>query len=63
MLLTISGQVKAILIDPRTYQEMEKQLERDRFIAAIREGEKDVQEGRHRPAEEVFAEMKTKYGF
>jgi hypothetical protein len=46
-----------------TLQEMEEQLERERFLAAIREAEKAIQEGRVRPAEEVFAEMKAKYGF
>ncbi len=30
---------------------------------AIREGLKDIEAGRYRPAEEVFAEIRAKYGF
>jgi predicted transcriptional regulator len=63
MLLTVSGQVQAVLVDPRTYQAMEARIERDRFIAAIRDGEKDIEEGRHRPAAVVFADLKAKHGF
>ena len=63
MLLTVAGQVKAVLVDPRTFQAMEERLERERFLEAIREGEKDIQEGRHRPAADVFAELKAKHGF
>jgi predicted transcriptional regulator len=39
------------------------ELENTRFMNAIREGERAIQEGRTRPAEEVYAEMKAKYGF
>ena len=63
MLLTVNGKVQAVLVDPVTYQETEKALERARFIAAIRAGEQAIQEGRTHPADEVFAELKAKYGF
>lgn len=36
--------------------------EQERFIAAIREGEEDIRAGRHRPVEEVFAEIRERYG-
>jgi len=63
LLLTVNGKVQAVLVDPATFQEMEDTLERERFIAAIREGLRDIDEGRTRPSEEVFSEMKAKYGF
>ena len=63
LLLTINGEVQAVLIDPVTYQQAEEQLERTRLAAAVREGEQAIREGRTRPAEEVFAELQAKHGF
>ena len=63
MLLTVNGQVQAVLVDPVTYQQAEEELERARFIAAIRAGEQNIAEGRTRPAAEVFADLKAKHGF
>lgn len=63
MLLTVNGKVQAVLVDPMTYQQAEEELERARFIAAIRAGEQDIVEGRTRPAREVFADLKAKHGF
>lgn len=62
MLLTVNGKVQAILVDPVTYQQTEDQLEKLRLIAAIRAGEQAVLEGKTKPAEDVFAEIKAKYG-
>jgi prevent-host-death family protein len=62
VLLTVNGKVQAVLVDPATYQEMEDRLERDHLIAAIREGEKDVLEGRVRPAADMLREIKEEYG-
>ena len=63
MLLTVNGKVQAVLVDPVSFQKMEETLERERFIAAVKEGLKDIDEGRTRPIEEVYAEMKAKHGF
>ena len=63
MLLTVNGKVQAVLVDPVSYQQAEEQLERARLVAAIREGEQAVREGRTRSAEKVFDELKGKYGF
>jgi len=62
MLLTVNGKVQAVLVDPSTYHLTEQALEQARFIAAIRAGERSIQEGRTRPAEEVFADLKAKHG-
>ena len=63
MLLTVNGKVQAVLVDPVSYQEMEDLMERNRFIAAILEGEKDIEEGRTLPAAAAFAELRAKHGF
>ena len=63
VLITVNGKVQAVLVDPISFQEMEQHMERERFIAAILEGEKDIEEGRTKPAAQVFAELKAKHGF
>ncbi len=63
LLLTVNGQIQAVLVDPATYQELEEHRERELFLAAIKEGLRDLEAGRVRPAEEVFEELKAKYGF
>jgi PHD/YefM family antitoxin component YafN of YafNO toxin-antitoxin module len=62
-ILTINGRPELVVQDATTYEAMVNELEKARLIAAILEGERDIAEGRTRPAEEVFAEMKLKYGF
>jgi prevent-host-death family protein len=63
MLLTVNGKVQAVIVDPETYQWTEQQLERARLIEAIRIGEESIQEGRTKPVEQVFSELKAKHGF
>ena len=63
MLLTVNGKVQAVLVDPISFQQMEAHIERDKLIAAILEGEKDIQEGRTMPAAESFALLRAKHGF
>lgn len=38
------------------------EVESTRFIEAVRQGLREADLGRGRPAEEVFAEMQVKYG-
>ncbi len=59
----MTGKVQAILVDPVGYQRAEKERERARLVAALREGEQAIREGRTRPAEEVFADLQAKHGF
>lgn len=62
LLLTVNGTVQAVVMDPLTYQEIEKEIQRRHLLAAIAEGERAIQEGKVRPVEEFQAEMKAKYG-
>jgi prevent-host-death family protein len=61
VLLTVNGKVQAVLVDPTSYQEMEANIERERFLAAIREGLEDIKNGKSRSAEMVIAELRAKY--
>ena len=63
MLLTVNGKVQAVLVDPATFQELEGERDRQRFIEALREGEQAIKEGRVRSAEEAYKAMKNKYDF
>lgn len=62
ILITVNGKVQAVMVDPATYQQTEQELERARFIEAIRVGKQDIKAGRKRPAAEVFAEINAEYG-
>jgi prevent-host-death family protein len=63
VLLTVNGKVQAVLVDPASYQQLEAQVERQRFLGALAEGERAIQEGRVRPAEQAYLDMKSKYDF
>lgn len=62
VLITVNGSVKAVLVDPKTFEEFEVLQERARFFEAIREGEADLAAGRVHSADDVFGELKAKYG-
>lgn len=63
LLLTVNGKVQAVLLDPTTFQELEAKAEQERFIAALQEGERAIQEGQVRPTEQLFEELKARHGF
>jgi len=62
LVLTVNGKAKLVIQDADAYQSMLDELERNRFIEAVRQGLKESVHGLGRPAEEVYAEMKAKYG-
>jgi PHD/YefM family antitoxin component YafN of YafNO toxin-antitoxin module len=55
MLITVNGKVEAVLVDPETYQK----LEREHMIRLIRESEADYDAGRFRNWEEVKAKLES----
>lgn len=63
LVLTVNGKAKLVIQDAEAYQAMVDELERSRFVEAVRQGLREVEQGLGRPAEEVIAEMKAKYGF
>lgn len=62
LLLTVNGQVQAVVIDPKTFQAFDDFLEHQKFIAALEEGLRDVEEGRTQSLDDVKAELKASYG-
>ncbi len=62
LVLTVNGKAKLVIQDAEAYQAMIDELERSRFIEAVRQGLNESKQGLGRSAEEVFAEMKAKYG-
>ena len=60
--LTLNGKAELVLIDAESYQEMMDKLDRAETIAAIREGLAAAERGELKPAEDVYAEMRAKYG-
>lgn len=59
----MNGKIQAGVMDPARYQAMEEQFERDRFIAALKEGLREIDEASTKSLETVHAEMKARYGF
>ena len=62
LVLTVNGKAKLVIQDAEAYQKLLDEVERARLIEAVRQGLKESEQGLGRPAEEVFAEMKAKYG-
>jgi PHD/YefM family antitoxin component YafN of YafNO toxin-antitoxin module len=62
LVLTVNGKAKLVVQDADAYQAMLDELERNRFLEAVRQGIKELEHGMGRPAEEVFAKMKMKHG-
>lgn len=60
--LTINGTAEVVVQDAETYQEMIDELERARFISAILQGERDVQEGRVQDVKTAFKEIRKNLG-
>lgn len=61
--LTVNGKAEVVVQDAASYQEMLDQLEKTELIDSLRQALRDVDEGRVRPADEVFDELRAKYGF
>ena len=58
----MSDRFPPVIADPISCQEMDVRMERDWFIAAIPEGDKDIRESRTRPAAKDFAELRAQHG-
>ena len=60
--LTVNGKAELVLMDAETYQQMADQLAERELIEAVREGLESADRGELKTAEQVFAEMKARYG-
>lgn len=61
VILTVNGKAKVVIQNAEAYQVLLDELESARAVAAIREGIDESKAGLARPAEQVYAEMKSKY--
>jgi PHD/YefM family antitoxin component YafN of YafNO toxin-antitoxin module len=60
--LTVNGKAALVVIDAESYQALVEKLARMETIEAIREGLASAERGELKPAEEVLAEIRAKYG-
>jgi PHD/YefM family antitoxin component YafN of YafNO toxin-antitoxin module len=61
LVLTVNGQAKLVVQDAEAYQAMLNELERSRFLEAVREGIIEANNGESKSAEAVYERMRAKY--
>jgi prevent-host-death family protein len=62
IVLTVNGKAEAVVQDAKAYQRLLDIAARADVYEALRQSEDDIAQGRTRPAEEVFAEFRRRYG-
>lgn len=60
LMLTVNGEVEAVVLDADSYQAMLEALDYVETIEGIRQGLEDVENGRTHPAEEVLEEIRQR---
>jgi PHD/YefM family antitoxin component YafN of YafNO toxin-antitoxin module len=60
--LTINGKPELVVQNAEAYQSLLDQLDHIEAIAGIRRGLEQLEQGKGGPAEEVFAEFRTRHG-
>jgi prevent-host-death family protein len=61
IVLTINGKAELVVQDAASYQKLMEMKERAETVEALRKSLESVQNGRTRPVEEVFEELRQKY--
>lgn len=62
VVLTVNGKAELVVQDASSYQNMLERLDRLEAVEAIREGLKDVEEGRIHNAREALEALRNKLG-
>jgi prevent-host-death family protein len=62
VILTVNGKATAVVQDSEAYQRLLDLAAEANAAEGIRQGQEDYESGRTRPAEEVFSELRAKYG-
>jgi PHD/YefM family antitoxin component YafN of YafNO toxin-antitoxin module len=60
--LTVNGKAELVVQDAASYQRLLERLHHMETLAAIQEGMASAERGELKPAAQVFAEMRAKYG-
>jgi len=58
IVVTQNGEVKAVIVDPKSYQERETAF---KLLKLLAQSEKDIQEGNRVPQKSVFKKMEAKF--
>ena len=61
-ILTVNGKAELVVQDAESYQKTLDRLHHMETLAAIQEGMASAERGELKPAAQVFAEMRAKYG-
>jgi PHD/YefM family antitoxin component YafN of YafNO toxin-antitoxin module len=61
-ILTVNGRAEIVIQDAESYQVLLDKLHHMETLTAIKEGMASAERGELKPAEQVFAEMRAKYG-
>jgi prevent-host-death family protein len=62
VVLTVNGKAELVVQDAASYQALQERVDHLETLDAIREGIASAARGELKPAEQVLAEMKAKYG-
>src|SRR5579871_365164 len=62
VVLTVNGKAELVVQDAESYQALLEIIERAETIEGIRRGLAQMKRGEGRPADEVFAEIRQKFG-
>jgi len=57
-LITVNGEAKAVLLSPAAYDAMARELEDIRFYASMQRAMEEHKQGKGRPVDEVFREIR-----
>jgi len=60
--LTVNGRAEVVVQDVASYQRLLELADRTEAIEGIRRGLESAARGEGRPAEEIYAELRAKYG-
>jgi PHD/YefM family antitoxin component YafN of YafNO toxin-antitoxin module len=60
--LTVNGKAELVVQDAESYQQLLDHLHHMETLTAIQEGMASAERGELKPAAQVFAEMRAKYG-
>jgi prevent-host-death family protein len=61
VVLTVNGRAEFVIQDAAAYQELLGRVEQAEAVTGIRRGLEQTARGEGRPAEEVFAELETRF--
>ncbi len=61
LVLTVDGKAELVVQDAAGYRRMLEQAERRETLEALKEGLRDVEQGRTRPAAEAFEDFKRRH--